>query len=240
MDFLDKITDINKNKFRIIGKYTKGENPIEIQCKNCENIFYKKANILTNKNKSVRCPICEKSHPRKDTEWFKSKVKSLVQDEYEVLGEYTGSEDNILMKHNICGYEWDTTIPTSFLRGTRCPYCKSSKAEKVVFDFLTRNNINFESQKIYDDLKGYKKFLPYDFYIIKQNMLIECQGQFHDETAKIQSKEELRKRQLNDKKKKEYAQSHNIELLEIWYWDFDNIETILKNKLNLKENDINV
>lgn len=166
--FLEKITDINKKKFKIIGKYTKGENPIQIQCKNCESIFETKANLLNNKNKRVICPTCEKPHPRKDTDWFKNKVKTLVRDEYEVLGEYIGSEDKILMKHNICGYEWDTTIPTSFLRGTRCPYCKSSKAEKVVFNYLTRNNIEFESQKTFDDLKGYKKFLPYDFYIIEK------------------------------------------------------------------------
>ena len=27
---------------------------------------------------------------------------------------------------------------------------------------------------------------------------------------------------------------NNIELLEIWYWDYDNIENILSNKINLK------
>ena len=38
------------------------------------------------------------------------------------------------------------------------------------------------------------------------------------------------------KEKREYAKEHNIELLEIWYYDYDNIENILENKIKeLKE-----
>jgi hypothetical protein len=31
--------------------------------------------------------------------------------------------------------------------------------------------------------------------------------------------------------KSNYAKEHNIELMEIWYWDFDNIEQILESRL---------
>ena len=34
-------------------------------------------------------------------------------------------------------------------------------------------------------------------------------------------------------KKSMYAKEHNIKLLEIWYWDFDNIEEILRRTLNV-------
>jgi hypothetical protein len=36
----------------------------------------------------------------------------------------------------------------------------------------------------------------------------------------------------HDKLKHEYAASHGIKLLEIWYWDKDRIETILADALN--------
>ena len=53
------------------------------------------------------------------------------------------------------------------------------------------------------------------------------------------SKEDFNKQQEHDRRKKEYAKYNNIKLLEIWYWDFDNIEEILhkqiKNKINLKD-----
>jgi len=35
----------------------------------------------------------------------------------------------------------------------------------------------------------------------------------------------------HDKRKCEYTQNNNINLLVIWYWDFDNIEGILKREL---------
>ena len=37
----------------------------------------------------------------------------------------------------------------------------------------------------------------------------------------------------HDKRKRNYAKDNNIKLLEIWYWDFNNIENILIKELNL-------
>lgn len=39
------------------------------------------------------------------------------------------------------------------------------------------------------------------------------------------------KQVYHDKRKRNYAQEYNIKLLEIWYYDFENIEEILKNEL---------
>lgn len=37
--------------------------------------------------------------------------------------------------------------------------------------------------------------------------------------------------QEHDKRKRDYAQNHDIKLMEIWYYDFDNIENILIDNL---------
>ena len=47
-----------------------------------------------------------------------------------------------------------------------------------------------------------------------------CKG-FH------KSKKDFERQQEHDRRKKEYALQNNIELLEIWYYDYDNIEEIL-------------
>jgi len=62
---------------------------------------------------------------RKTTKEFKQDVFDLVGDEYTVLGEYINTDTKILMKHNICKYEYYVT-PNHFLRGTRCPKCFGS------------------------------------------------------------------------------------------------------------------
>lgn len=76
----------------------------------------------------------------------------------------------------------------------------------------------------------------YDFYIPSFNLLIEYQGEQHYQHIKFDKtieygKRRLKNQQMNDSIKREYAKKHNIELLEIHYWDFDNIEQILESRL---------
>ena len=68
-----------------------------------------------------------------------------------------------------------------------------------------------------------------------EELLIEYQGAFHDGSIKTgyQTKEKLSKQQEHDKRKRDFALKQEINLLEIWYWDFDNIEQILKDKLHI-------
>jgi len=63
---------------------------------------------------------------------FVNSVCELVGDEYSVLGEYKTTKTKILMKHNICKYEWHVR-PSNFLRGHRCPKCMQEKVNKKLF-----------------------------------------------------------------------------------------------------------
>lgn len=47
----------------------------------------------------------------------------------------------------------------------------------------------------------------------------------------MQSNRKRKIQQEYDMRKAEYAKMNNIELLEIWYWDYKNIKSILKEKL---------
>ena len=82
--------------------------------------------------------------------------------------------------------------------------------------------------------------LSYDFYIKKYNILIEYQGEFHDGTAWQQTEIDFLYQQEHDKRKKQYAEEHCINLLEIWYWDYENIEQILNKVLNNLENSVEI
>lgn len=114
----------------------------------------------------------------------------------------------------------------------RCPHCKKSKGEARISDFLSKNNIKFQSQVKFNSLLGVGGGgLSYDFFLPDYNLLIEYQGEFHDGTSGLQSKEEYSKQVEHDKRKREYARENNIALLEIWYKDFKKIESILKDKL---------
>jgi hypothetical protein len=73
--------------------------------------------------------------------------------------------------------------------------------------------------------------LSYDFALPQKNILIEYQGEYHDGNTRCQTKKDIEEQQYHDKLKYNYAKSHNIKLLEIWYWDYDNIEQILNQEI---------
>ena len=75
--------------------------------------------------------------------------------------------------------------------------------------------------------------LSYDFYLPDYNLLIEYQGIQHKEPVIFFGGDKaLRSQQARDRIKREYALSHNINLLEIWY--NEDIENKLSRTLNLE------
>ena len=85
----------------------------------------------------------------------------------------------------------------------------------------------------YDDLFGVNGGkLSYDFYLPKYNLLIEGQGKQHLEPIKhFGGERTFQIQQEHDRRKREYAKQNNINLLEIWFWDLDNIKEILDKNL---------
>lgn len=115
----------------------------------------------------------------------------------------------------------------------KCPACHESKGEKKIRLWLEKQEIRYEPQKRFEDLYRFSKAnkLSYDFYLPSYNLLIEYQGEFHDGSAWQQSEGEYIQQIEKDKIKKEYALKNQYNFLEIWYWDYKNIEKILEGEL---------
>jgi hypothetical protein len=144
-----------------------------------------------------------------------------------------GNDKKVWWKCSECGLEWNTIIVIRS-KGSGCPRCNESKGEKRIDKYFINNNIFNTIHKDYLNLLGINNgSLSYDFYLPQFNLLIEYQGEQHEHYCKgfHKSKKDFEKQQEHDRRKRKYAKSHNIELLEIWYWDFDNIEIILKSTI---------
>lgn len=98
---------------------------------------------------------------KKTTNKFRNEVYNLVKDEYSVLDEYINARTKIRFKHNKCNHIYYVT-PNSFLRNRRCPKCKESKGEKIIYNYLIDNSINFQTQYRFKDCV-YKKPLVFDY-----------------------------------------------------------------------------
>lgn len=135
----------------------------------------------------------------------------------------------------ICKYnhEWKTPVYSRTITKSNCPICSESKGEKRIREWLENNEIKFIPQKTYFELNGLGgKPLSYDFYLTAHNVLIEYQGEFHDGSGNSDfTKINLHTQQEHDRRKRKYSDQNNINLLEIWYWDFNNIEKILSNNI---------
>jgi len=125
--------------------------------------------------------------------------------------------------------DFKRSINSSNTKNFRCPECSNMwKGEIKICEILANKNINYIPQKTYTNLCGLGNgLLSYDFYLPDYNLLIEYQGEYHDGTAKKQTEKEFIYQQEHDKRKRDYAIQNNINLLEIWYWDYCNIEEIL-------------
>lgn len=232
-DFIEKLSLIN-NDVIITSEYISAKDKVDCECKVCGSNFKMKPNSLLN---GQSCPICAKEKRRtacvKTKEQFVNEMK-YVNDTITILGEYVNTHTKLLCKCQKCNHEWNTT-PHDLLDGYGCPKCNISLGENEIEEMLVRNNINYEIHKKYDGLYGVGNGkLSYDFYLPNYNLLIEFQGKQHETPIDYFGGEEtFIIQQEHDRRKREYAKEHNIELLEIWYWDFNNIEQILSEKLNI-------
>ena len=183
----------------------------------------------------VRCPYCSK---------VGRKTYEDIKDEFEARGYIlVSSKDEYVNTHSMLRYicpkhpnEINTISYYNFYNGEGCPHCRISKGEKKIKQWLNEQNIKFEQQYRFDNLKDKRK-LSYDFWLPAFNLLIEYQGEFHDGTINkinscLQTKDELISQQQRDNLKRQYAKEHDYQLIEIWYWDFDNIESILEKELS--------
>ena len=116
-----------------------------------------------------------------------------------------------------------------------CPICKESKGELLVSNILIKNDIYFDRQKSFSELK-HKRLLYYDFYLPDYKLCIEYDGEQHfksiDYWGGDKSFEELK---MRDNLKNEYCKDNNISLLRLTYKETESeIEERIINFLNIK------
>lgn len=230
-EFETKLKTIN-DKIQIVGKYINAKTYIECKCLICGHVWQATpSNLLSN----FGCPQCAMVSrglkQRKSHSDFLDELKKLNKNLIP-LEEYSGSHTPIKFQCNVCGNIWKTAPNVILFSNSGCPQCVASYGEQKIIRFLENNHITYESQKKFVDLFGLGGGqLSYDFYIPNQNVLIEYQGQFHDGTVSFQTEESFKKQKAHDKLKREYAENHNIKLLEIWYKDYKRVDEILAQNL---------
>lgn len=176
--------------------------------------------VLSNSLLTARTKSCGHIHSNMLTERNKVPIEEIINKRYgnliviqelDPIKRNSRSYRNFLCKCDCGGYK--NAIFEQLQAGdtTSCG-CIVSKGEERVAKILISENINFERQTTFNDLKNIN-LLRFDFSFKTKNnniALIEFNGRQHyDETSRFYSKEQT----YRDELKKEYSLINNIPLL---------------------------
>ena len=216
-------------------KYLNQDTKMKIKYISCGHEMNR--NYYNIQKSNYECPKCKRKGYGRNTEQLKREIKYITKDEYKLLSEYKTMHDKVKVKHLKCNNIYEVT-PHNFLdSGNRCPFCGQSKGENKISELLNKLNVNYVPQYSYDNLLSkYGNPLRFDFAIInnfnKIDFLIEYDGEFH--YIKLYKEQDFEGQLERDELKNNYCKENNIDLLRIHYWEFDNLENILRDKLKKK------
>lgn len=211
LDYVKDVASVNTN-IEIIGEYVNAHVPILHRCKiDGYEWLAKPNNILSGKG----CPKCAGSITKTHDEYVGA--VNIVNPDIEVVDDYIDSRTPIKHKCKIDGNIW-YAAPYNILVGKGCPRCNESSGERMVRQWLSKNNISFVFQKIFDDCVDINA-LPFDFYLPDYNAAIEYQGgQHYFPVEHFGGEDSFKRQQRHDKIKEDYCSANNIRLLCIPYY----------------------
>lgn len=122
-------------------------------------------------------------------------------------------------------------VPSRNLRENRTISCGRvrSRGEEKIANILTSLNIPFEKEKVFPNFHFETGGCPrFDFYLPKQNILIEFNGiQHYEPVGGWNNDDTFEKRVERDNIKRNWVKENKIPLYEISYLEMDEIEKIL-------------
>lgn len=236
-EFERQMLSVNKD-IKILGEYKNTHSLIKCKCliDGCEWESYP-ANLL---NKSAGCPECAKKRMCEleslSNDQFIERLKNINKNIIP-LDTYINTTTKIRFKCKIhdCIFE---TSPRNFLYkgGRGCPYCNQSLGEKKMIMLLEQFGFNISKQHTFDDCKNISK-LRFDGYDKNNKIAYEYQGQQHYKPVDFAGKgqdwalEQYNMGKKRDVIKQKYCINNNIQLIEVPYWEYDNMENFLRDKI---------
>lgn len=225
--FLNRVKEQTGDEYKFIEEYVSASTPIKVKHMVCGHTYKVRPNFFLRLGN--RCPKCNNKNKMKTHEQFQKEFEKTCDGEYELLSKYSGSHSYIKIKHLKCGNTWEQKA-TNWISGYRCPKCRASHGEREIRKILKDKGIRFTEQKRFEKCKN-KRALPFDFYLLDYNVLIEYQGEQHfRDRETFGGKNSLKQIQKNDKIKLDFCNENNIDLMYITYKQ--NIEEELYKILN--------
>lgn len=160
------------------------------------------------------CPVCANNERKLVKEEFIFKAVAQHGDKYDYSNViYKGCREKIIITCREHGNFEQT--PNSHLNGAGCPYCNSSKGERVLETIFNNNGISYIREYKLPEIISRRE---YDFYLPDHNLLIEFQGiQHYKPIDYFGGEDALNYTKQNDRLKRSFAKLFKYRLLEFNY-----------------------
>ena len=234
--FKDKMLELHPD-IEILTPYAGIKVNVECRCK-IDGTLWKTTpdSLINGKHGCRKCfRIRTGNRCRKQESEFLDQLK-YVNPNIMALENYVDDHTKIKCKCLIHDYIWNAMPNKIIHRMTGCPKCASYHNENKIDKILSKWGYTYTIQKRFNDCKD-KKALPFDRYLDDFNILIEYDGEGHFDPirrngmSETRANEVLNKTKFHDKIKDEYCMKNNIPLIRIPYWESDNMEVFLFDKL---------
>lgn len=206
----DIIDERIKNRDLIrIGDFISCSKHIEWQCKICNKIWRATPNHIIHSNRG--CPRCS-GNERLTNEIADERIKhrDILR-----LENVKRCIDKILWKCLVCNNTWKA-MPNNIFNYKGCPNCACGNNERLIRNFLIKNNIEFNNITIKLDCGN---CFP-DFYLPQFNTIIEYHGEQHYKPVNFgggleKANKKFIKQKNRDRQLRIYCKNNNINLIEI-------------------------
>lgn len=230
---LKEMNNVNQNMI-LLEPYNGRTKRVKALCTIHNTVAYTTPNNIIHGKGCYYCGLEKLSDAQKVSKDIYDKRLREKQPNISLLSEYDCMSAPVVVRCNICGYEW--TNRADYILHTGCTKCGCNTTEFKVGKILSNNGFEYITQFSFEDCKD-KRSLPFDFYIPSLNVLIEYDGEGHYQPVNfggISDDEALRHMlytQQHDKIKTEYCKNNNIPLIRIPYWKKNNLEEYLMTEL---------
>lgn len=206
--------EIEKNNHKLLSPYQDAHKKVKIDI-GCEHGY-----IEISPNSYLRGSRCRKCAGLCTIEAKKKFHKTVKENGHKLFGEYNNDNTKVMIDIG-CGHGSFPITPRKYLQGRRCPRCHDSNGEKIIKEWLKKNNYKFEEQFSLDG-KPYK----YDIFLdcFEKGLLIEVNGRQHYEYVEHYHNPKKRPKnntfefqQKRDRDKEEYARLNGYDFMVIDY-----------------------
>jgi very-short-patch-repair endonuclease len=228
-DFIEMLKELSTTwEVQNDEQYQGNEKPITVKCSICGNITQKTPKNL---KRDRGCQVCHINKLANNLKFSRKQIVEKINQldpNYEIIDfkSYSKTHDDVLIKHKVCGLEYEVSPNEFIYTGRRCPDCNTylpgakSSGENKVSSWLKKYNFDYIEQAEFEDLV-YTNKLKLDFLLKDFNVAIEYDGKQHFQSIGNSERSllEFQKQKERDEAKNQWCKNHNIKMIRITYKD---------------------